>query len=91
MSQLLRNYSGLEILKDVQAEDTEDVTNRYVLMFEVEQDSDVIKRIRLKGNEKTFFDLLIEHKSRMDNNKMPERRKSHKISILNTIRLIKEK
>ena len=69
VSQLLRNYSGLEILKDVQAEDIEDVTDRYVPMFEEERDSDVVKKIHLKGNEKPFFLIsLIEHKSRVDYN-----------------------
>ena len=69
VSQLLRNYSGLEILKDVQAEDIEDVTDKFVPMFEEERDSDVIKKIHLKGNEKPFFLIsLIEHKSRVDYN-----------------------
>ena len=69
VSQLLRNYSGLEILKDVQAQDIEDVTDRYVPMFEEERDSDVVKKIHLKGNEKPFFLIsLIEHKSRVDYN-----------------------
>ena len=69
VSQLLRNYSGLDILKDVQAEDIEDVTDRYVPMFEEERDSDVVKRIRLRGSEKPFFLIsLIEHKSRVDYN-----------------------
>ncbi len=69
VSQLLRNYSGLEILKDVQAEDIEDVTDRYVPMFEEERDSDVVKKIHVKGNEKPFFLIsLIEHKSRVDYN-----------------------
>ena len=69
VSQLLRNYSGLEILKDVQAEDIEDVTDKYVPMFEEERDSDVVKKIHLKGNEKPFFLIsLIEHKARVDYN-----------------------
>ena len=69
VSQLLRNYSGLEILKDVQAEDIEDVTDKFVPMFEEERDSDVVKKIHLKGNEKPFFLIsLIEHKSRVDYN-----------------------
>ena len=69
VSQLLRNYSGLEILKDVQAQDIEDVTDRYFPMFEEERDSDVVKKIHLKGNEKPFFLIsLIEHKSRVDYN-----------------------
>lgn len=47
VSQFLRNYSGLEILKDVRADDIEDVTDKYVPMFEEERDSDVVKKIQL--------------------------------------------
>ncbi len=40
-SQLLRDYSGLEILKGVRAEDIEDVTERFLPMFTEERDADV--------------------------------------------------
>ncbi len=66
-SQFLRNYSGIEILKDVRPEDIEDVSERYIPMFTEERNSDVVKRIRL-GNKELFVVALIEHKSRVDYN-----------------------
>lgn len=74
-AQFLRDYVdvGVPILKDVQPEDIEDVTERFVHMFTEERESDVVKRVRLKnkpGFENNSFYLisLIEHKSDIDYN-----------------------
>lgn len=68
VSQLLRNYSGMEILRNVNPEDIEDVTDRYIPMFEEERSSDVVKKIRLPGKEPMFLISLVEHKSYVDYN-----------------------
>ena len=65
-SQLLRDYSGLEMLKDVKPEDIEDVTERFIPMFTEERDADVIKKVHL--NNEDIFIALIEHKSGVDYN-----------------------
>ncbi len=67
-SQLLRNYGGLDILKDVKAEDIEDVTERFLPMFTEERDADVIKKVRLADGGEMFMISLIEHKSSVDHN-----------------------
>lgn len=68
-SQLLRGYVNIPILKDVQPEDIEDVSGRYVTMFEEERNADVVKKVHLKGNEMPFYLIsLIEHKSQVDYN-----------------------
>ena len=77
-SQFLRDYSGIELLKDVQEEDIEDMTTRYIPMFTEERDSDVVKRVRLKNVESTaggmkgagelYLIALLEHKSAVDYN-----------------------
>lgn len=68
-AQFLRGYVDVPILKDVQPEDIEDVTNRYVHMFTEERNSDVVKKVHI-GTEGTPFYLisLIEHKSDVDYN-----------------------
>ena len=68
-AQFLRGYVDVPILKDVQPEDIEDVTNRYVHMFTEERNSDVVKKVHI-GTEETPFYLisLIEHKSQVDYN-----------------------
>ena len=66
-SQFLRDYVDIPMLKDVQPEDIEDVTERYVHMFIEERNSDVVKKVNLKEN--SFYVIsLIEHKSDVDYN-----------------------
>lgn len=72
-SQFLKGYVDIPLLKNVQPEDIEDVTNRYVHMFAEERNSDVVKKIRIKeekGKEELPFYIisLIEHKSNVDYN-----------------------
>ena len=72
-SQFLRGYVDIPLLKNVQPEDIEDVTNRYVHMFTEERNSDVVKKVcmREEGNEEKlpfYIISLIEHKSDVDYN-----------------------
>lgn len=68
-AQFLRGYVNIPLLKEVQAEDIEDVTHRYVHMFTEERDSDVVKRVRIKDREAPCYLIsLIEHKSNVDYN-----------------------
>ena len=67
-SQLLRDYSGIEILKNVKPEDIEDVTERFIPMFTDEREADVVKRVRFSDKEGEVFVALIEHKSCVDYN-----------------------
>ena len=67
-SQFLRNYMDMPILKNVKAEDIEDVSERYVPMFTEERNSDTVKRIKLAENNTLFFVSLIEHKTKVDYN-----------------------
>ena len=50
-SQFLRNYMDIPLLKNVRAEDIEDVTERYIPMFTEERNSDTVKRIRLSEKD----------------------------------------
>ena len=67
-SQFLRNYIDIPLLKNVKAEDIEDVTERYIPMFTEERNSDTVKRIKLAENNTLFFVSLIEHKTNVDYN-----------------------
>ena len=67
-SQLLRDYGDLDILKNIRAEDIEDVTERFIPMFTEERDADVVKKIRLADGEEMFVISLIDHKSAVDYN-----------------------
>lgn len=71
-AQFLRDYIDIPLLKDVQPEDIEDVTERFVHMFTEERNSDVIKKVRVRSNRINeipfYFISLIEHKSEVDYN-----------------------
>ncbi len=68
-AQFLRGYVDIPLLKDVQPEDIEDVTERYVHMFVEERNSDVVKKVHRKGEDTPFYLIsLIEHKSDVDYN-----------------------
>lgn len=68
-AQFLRGYTGIPQLQNVQPEDIEDVSERYVHMFTEERNSDVVKKIRIGNDEIPFYLVsLIEHKSEIDYN-----------------------
>lgn len=68
-AQFLRGYVNIPLLKNVQPEDIEDVTTRFVHMFTEERDSDIINKIHIKNNDLPFYIVsLIEHKSKVDYN-----------------------
>ena len=70
-AQFLRDYAGLDILKNVQPEDIEDVTEKYQAYLGVEFETDTVKKIHLQGlneNIPLYMVSLIEHKSDVDYN-----------------------
>ena len=68
-AQFLRGYLDIPLLKEVQPEDIEDVSERYVHMFTEERNSDVVKKVHIKKDETPFFFIsLIEHKAKVDYN-----------------------
>lgn len=78
-SQFLRDYADMEILKNIQPEDIEDVSERYVPLYSTERDSDTVKKINIskyvqpKKDEKPlnlplYIVSLIEHKSKVEYN-----------------------
>ncbi len=44
-SQFLRDYADMEILRKIQPEDIEDVSERYVPLYSTERNSDTVKRV----------------------------------------------
>ena len=71
-AQFLRDYVDIPMLKNVQPEDIEDVTERFVHMFTEERNSDVVKKVRIRNGKideiPFYFISLIEHKSEVDYN-----------------------
>ncbi len=67
-AQFLRDYIDIPLLKDIRAEDIEDVSERYVPLFTSEREADTVKRVRLSDSQSLFFVSLIEHKTEVDYN-----------------------
>lgn len=57
-AQFLRGYLDIPLLKEVQPEDIEDVSERYVHMFTEERNSDVVKKVRIKTDGTPFFFIV---------------------------------
>ena len=66
-AQFLRGYSNLDILKNVQPEDIEDVSERFLPLFQESRESDTVKKIHLKGYEYALYLIVVvEHQSEVD-------------------------
>ncbi|MBE5853277.1 MAG: hypothetical protein E7299_10085 [Lachnospiraceae bacterium] len=67
-AQFLRDYINIPILKNVQACDIEDITERFEPLFTAECDSDTVKRIHVPDIGHLYLISLIEHKTKVDYN-----------------------
>ena len=50
-AQFLREYLDIPLLKDVQPEDIEDVEERFAHMLTEKRNSDIVKRVRVRGED----------------------------------------
>jgi hypothetical protein len=60
----------IDLLKEITPEDIEDITERYLPLFQDSKDSDTVKRINLKnhlpGSPPLFVIALVEHESKVN-------------------------
>lgn len=61
----LRGYTNIELLKNVQPEDIEDISERFLPMWQEGRDSDSVKRISLGNGSSLFLITIIEHQSKV--------------------------
>lgn len=61
-AQFLRGYVDIDLLKDVRPDDIEDISERFLPMWQEGRDSDSVKMIRLKDSP-LFLITIIEHQS----------------------------
>jgi hypothetical protein len=68
--EFLRDFVPIDILKDVKPEDIEDMSERFLPLFQDAKDSDTIKRVRLNGNvqgsDSLFVIAVVEHESEVN-------------------------
>ena len=61
--EFLRDFVPVDILKDIAPSDIEDITERFLPLFDENKDSDTVKRINLKNQDFLFVIGIIEHES----------------------------
>jgi hypothetical protein len=64
--EFLRDFINIDLLKNVQPEDIEDISERFLPLFQENRDSDTVKRIRLKDDAQLFVIAIVEHESEVN-------------------------
>ena len=64
--EFLRDFIKIDIFDDVTPEDIEDVTERFLPLFQEGKDSDTVKRINLKDSAPLFVIAIVEHESQVN-------------------------
>jgi hypothetical protein len=64
--EFIRDFIPIDILKDVSPEDIEDVSARYIPLFNESRDSDTVKRINFKNQHPLFVIAIVEHESKVN-------------------------
>jgi len=63
-AQFLRGYTNLDFLKNVKPEDIEDISERFLPLWQEGRDSDSVKKVHLKDTA-LFLITIIEHQSKV--------------------------
>lgn len=63
-AEFLRGYLDIDLLKEIQPEDIEDISDRFLPMWQEERDSDSVKKIHLKDFS-LYLIAIVEHQSRV--------------------------
>ena len=68
-AQFLRNFTDIDILKDIKPEDIIDETDTYQAYLGIKFETDTVKRVQIKNLDFPLFIIsIIEHKSKVDYN-----------------------
>ena len=65
-SEFLRDFVNIDLLKDVGPEDIKDITENFLTLILDEKESDIIKRVNLKGDKPFFVISIVEHESEVN-------------------------
>ncbi len=63
-AEFLRGYVDIDLLKSVQPEDIEDISERFLPLWQEGRDSDSVKKIRLPDRE-LYLIAIVEHQSKV--------------------------
>ena len=62
----IRDFIKIDILVDIKPEDIEDLSERFLPLFQESRDADTVKRINLKGESPLFVITILEHESKVN-------------------------
>jgi hypothetical protein len=62
-AEFLRDFTDIDLLKHVRANDIQDMTERYIPLFQDSKESDSVKRVNISGCSPVFIIVLAEHQS----------------------------
>lgn len=65
-AEFLRDFTTLEVFKDVSPSDIEDVSERLISLISEQKDGDTIKRVNLKCGTSLFVITIVEHESEVN-------------------------
>ena len=65
-AEFIRDFIPLEILKDIDPSDIEDISERLISLVSEQKDGDTIKRINLKDGTPLFVIAIVEHESKVN-------------------------
>jgi hypothetical protein len=64
--EFIRDFVDIDILKDIKPEDIEDISERFLPLFQEGKDSDTVKRINISGEAPLFVIAILEHQSKVN-------------------------
>ena len=62
----IKDYVKIDLFKDIKPTDIEDMTERFLPLFQDNKDSGTVKRINLKGSGPLFVIAIVEHESQVN-------------------------
>jgi hypothetical protein len=64
--EFLKDFVRIDLFDDVTPADIEDMTERFIPLFQDSRDSDTVKRVNLKGDVPLFVIAIVEHESEVN-------------------------
>lgn len=64
--EFLKNFIPIDVLKNANPTDIEDITERFLPLFSDNKDSDTVKKIIIDNNEPLFVICILEHESEVN-------------------------
>ena len=65
-AEFIKDFIHIDVLEDIKPEDIEDISARFLPLFQENRDADTVKRIKLKEHFPLFVIAILEHESKVN-------------------------